>query len=170
MVKIPALFLAVLFGFQGLTAAPDPESFLEVIRLVESNNQPAAVGKLGERGAYQFRKQVWHQHTRSAFALAHNPSVADVVARRHFDWLVDALQAAGIRPTIEVLAICWNAGIGRILGGAVPYRANAYASRVAALLPETPGKGKLSTSREQQLFIPPVVMVSEVHFRAVTPL
>jgi len=138
-IALTVLILSILSPY-WTNAAPEKTAFLAAIRAVETGDSPAAVGKLGERGAYQFRRHVWHQHTSSSFWLAHDPSTADQVAQRHFDWLVKACKVAGIHPTTQVLAMAWNAGLSRVLCGSAPQISVAYATRVSRLCGERTSK------------------------------
>jgi hypothetical protein len=160
---LPFLILSLLIPGWAMSAT-QKTAFLAAIRLVETGDSPAAVGKLGERGAYQFRRQVWHQHTSSSFSLAHDPSIADEVAHRHFDWLVNACLGAGLQPTPRILAMAWNAGLSRVLSGRAPRASIDYASRVSRLVAE---RDVRPVPILRPSFLAPVVTLGEpvVHFR-----
>ena len=60
-------------------------TFILAIALVESGNNPKAVGRAGERSAYQITEKVWKANTSMPFTNAHtrNPQVSRYVAERH---------------------------------------------------------------------------------------
>lgn len=62
----------------------DLDAMLWAIRQVETGDNPRALGRLGERSAYQFRALTWRNYVRAPFRLATtNPHAADLVAARH---------------------------------------------------------------------------------------
>ena len=117
------------------TAAVDDgtQRLLQAIAEVESRGNPSRVGRLGERGLYQFRRETWRQHTREHFHRAHHPGVANAVARRHYQWIVRQLRAQGRPATAYEVALAWNAGVSSVLNGRAPARAHRYAERVVNL-------------------------------------
>ena len=128
--------LGLVFGMPSDLSADDAisidrDAFLKAIAEVETGGNPRAVGRLGERGLYQFRKETWRQHTRRSFFEAHNPNVSYQVASQHFDWLYDGLVRNGVRPTNYLLAAAWNAGLSRALSGNASKSTRNYARRVA---------------------------------------
>jgi len=128
-----AAFGAVPF-VQGQTRATvDKDSFLKAVALVESNNNPRAVGRLGERGLFQFRKETWKQYTRRSFYKAHDRQTAYEIASKHYDWLYKRFVANGYRPTPYLMAAAWNAGLSKTLSGRMPASTRSYARRVASL-------------------------------------
>jgi hypothetical protein len=111
----------------------DPVVVLRAIAAVESNGDPTLVGRMGERGLYQFRRTTWRQHTEEDFRRAHHPEISATVARRHYDWICEALRARGYQATPYEVALAWNAGLSRVLSGRAPSRSHHYAQRVANL-------------------------------------
>jgi hypothetical protein len=109
------------------------EAFLLAIALVESGNNPKAIGAHGERGRYQITATVWRQHTKKPFTLAHT-DFAHTVAERHVTWLWKHSRS-GIHDSMFWMAMAWKHG----LNGAtkmylnpttVPDDSWAYATRV----------------------------------------
>jgi soluble lytic murein transglycosylase-like protein len=125
-VRLPAIPKMVSRG--------DPDrTLLWAIREVETGNNPRAIGRLGERGAYQFRRHTWQQIAEGRpFHLAHTAE-ADTVARRFLRRLEDGLASAGLAPTAYNLALAWNAGLGRVVSGNIPRASIDYAARVSRL-------------------------------------
>jgi hypothetical protein len=163
----PFLLLAFLALLPlSAPALPEKDAFLAAIRMVETGDRPGAVGSLGERGSYQFRSHVWRQHSRLPFRLAHDPSAADRVAAAHFDWLVDACRSAGVAPTAQTLAVAWNAGLSRAIGGRAPRVSIDYASRVARLM----GVRVARVASSTPLRLPPILADHGVHFRSASAL
>jgi hypothetical protein len=104
--------------------------FLYAIRQVESGGRyDAPVGRLGELGAYQFRREVWFQHTCAPFSQART-AFADEVAARHYRWIGDSLRAAGLPLTPWNLAAAWNCGVTGVRTGRIPRKTRDYAFRV----------------------------------------
>ena len=106
---------------------------LKAIAQVESRGNPRRVGRLGERGLYQFRRDTWRQHTRENFYRAHHPGVATAVARRHYQWILAQLRARGRKGTAYEVALAWNAGVTSVISGRAPAQAHRYAQRVVNL-------------------------------------
>ncbi len=67
---------------RGHRADDETLRVLKAIAQVESRGNPRRVGRLGERGLYQFRRDTWRQHTRENFYRAHHPGVATAGAPR----------------------------------------------------------------------------------------
>jgi len=108
------------------------EIFLRAIRIRECGDRSDAVGKYGERGAYQFRYRTWRQHSKSPFINAHRAE-AHVVARKHLDWLRRSLVRAGYKPTPYNIALCWNAGFASVVSGKFGRPSIEYAQDVENL-------------------------------------
>lgn len=106
---------------------------LQAIAEVESRGNPRRVGRLGERGLYQFRRDTWRQHTRENFYRAHHPGVSTAVARRHYQWILAQLRSRGRKGTAYEVALAWNAGVTSVLRGRAPAQAHSYAQRVVNL-------------------------------------
>jgi hypothetical protein len=138
--RLAAFAVAALLAVNTMHAASSTDSarsgrdaFLRAIAEVETGNNPRKVGRLGERGQYQFRQGTWRQHSRQPFRDAHNPSVAHDVASRHYDWILQQLERSGKRATPFMVAAAWNSGIGRVTSGRIPAVSKDYAQRVVNL-------------------------------------
>lgn len=117
----------------GSSPSVDAAAVLRAIAEVESRGNPACVGRLGERGLYQFRRDTWRQHTRENFARAHHPAISTTVAHRHYDWIARELRKRGFEGSPYEIALAWNAGLQRVLAGRASASAHHYAQRVANL-------------------------------------
>lgn len=141
--------VAVLASCAWLSAGPkghaqeardpvlDREVFLRAISEVETGGNSRAVGRAGERGMYQFRRQTWQQYTSRSFYEAHNPVVARSIAARHYDWLLDGFRRNGRTPSVYLMAAAWNSGLSRTLNGRVPKATRDYARRVSNIVSAT---------------------------------
>lgn len=109
------------------------DAFLRAIAEVETGNNPRKIGRLGERGQYQFRLATWRQHTKRPFGEAHSPAVAYAVASRHYDWILQTLERNGRQPTPYMIAAAWNSGVSRVSSGRIPAASRDYAERVVNL-------------------------------------
>lgn len=108
--------------------------FLYAIRQVESGDRyDGPAGRAGELGAYQFRRQVWAQHTHAPFSQART-ALADEIALRHYYWISDRLKAEGIFPSPWLMAAAWNCGVTAVTSGHIPRSARDYAKRVQNLV------------------------------------
>ena len=109
------------------------DAFLRAVAEVETGNNPRKIGRLGERGQYQFRLKTWRQHTRRPFGEAHHPTIAHQVASRHYDWILQTLERNGRRATPYMIAAAWNSGVSRVSSGRIPAASRDYAERVVNL-------------------------------------
>ena len=102
------------------------------IALVESNNDPTLVGKAGERGPHQFKKDTWYETTNQPFELmAHERAFSSWnAARRITEIIIPALHRAKRQVCVHAIARCWNAGVR---GALVLDRAHEYGDRVEAI-------------------------------------
>lgn len=121
----------------ALEQNPPAAVVLRAIANVESQGNPRRVGRLGERGLYQFRRATWRQHTRENFSRAHHPEIATTVAHRHYNWIVRELRANGFEGSPYEVALAWNAGLSRVLAGKVSSASHNYAQRVVNLASDT---------------------------------
>ena len=110
------------------------DSFLSAVALVETGNNPRAVGSKGERGLYQFTRATWKQHTKLSHYKAHDPSYSQVIAKKHYDWLYSNLSLKGYPPSPYWLAVAWNTGLKRTTSGRFPRVSRRYAERVKNLV------------------------------------
>ena len=109
------------------------EAFLRAIAEVETGGNARQVGRLGERGLFQFRQATWRQHTAKSFRDAHTPAIAYEIASRHYDWILHELERNGKRATPFMVAAAWNSGVSRVLSGRIPSVSRDYAQRVVNL-------------------------------------
>lgn len=134
---IACLAVVVSFGMLGAVqaeAAPmDREAFLKAVAEVETGGNTRAVGRLGERGLYQFNRPTWKRYTKRSFLDAHDPVIAHDIAVQHFIWLHARLTANGREPTDYQMAVAWNGGLSRALSGKFPRSTRDYARRVSTL-------------------------------------
>lgn len=93
---------------------------LKAISLVETGGDPRAVGRLGERGAFQMMPAVRALHG----------GVGQAEAARHLKWLHRQLEHNNVDPLPFNLALAWNAGAGAVLRGQAPMASYDYAQRV----------------------------------------
>lgn len=120
----------VVVASESLRVRVDRRIFLRSIGEVESGGRDRALGVAGERGRYQLTREVWAQHTRADFKLAHRPGFAYAVAEKHFDWLLSGLLAADRPGDVRHMAAAWNAGLSAVVNSRVPEVSWDYAQRV----------------------------------------
>lgn len=98
-------------------------AILYAISAVESGNNPRAIGKAGERSAWQFTRETWERETSLPFETAtEDPSAAKVIAEKHAGNIMRTLAIRGRKATPEAVARLWNPGAPK-----------DYAQRVAAV-------------------------------------
>lgn len=98
--------------------------FLRAVALVESGNDPRAVGAAGERGRFQMTPAV----------VATCGGFGEREAARWERQLERELLAAGIAPLPFNVALAWNAGPNAVRRGAVPLASYDYARRVCSTM------------------------------------
>ena len=88
-------------------------TFILAIALVETGNNPAAIGRAGERSEYQFRRATWECYTALPFDEKHtrDRKFTRTIATRH----ADSLQRASRHLTTEhdrvfFCAAAWKCG------------------------------------------------------------
>ncbi len=106
---------------------------LEAIHQLENPTDRTTPGRYGELGAYQFREMTWRMHTSAPFRRALDRSASDDVAVRHYEWIKQGLEQAGIKPTSYRIALAWNGGLDAAVRDSAPRAAYAYAERAANL-------------------------------------
>lgn len=76
--------LALLLAAPAVAAVPD--AWLDRTAHLESRHNHAAIGKAGERGAYQIKAAIWRHYSRLPWRVyAHDPAVSRRVARLILD-------------------------------------------------------------------------------------
>lgn len=84
---------------------------LASLALVESNNNPNAVGKLGEVGACQMLPVVWKQNRASVLCRPTNPECSFFAAANQLHRITASIRArTGKDPTLPEIACEWNYG------------------------------------------------------------
>lgn len=118
--------LGILLTAMTAKASINKEAFLTAIAEVESGNNHAAIGKKGERGAYQFTKDTWDMHSKFSHHNAHFPNHSVMIAFAHLDWLISRVGDDPVK-----LAIAWNGGPGAVKRPTSQHK--SYAQRVVNL-------------------------------------
>jgi hypothetical protein len=73
-------------------------------------------------------------YSRRPFYEAVNRQYSDEVAVKHYDWIKEGLENAGIEASPYNIAMAWNAGLDAVIGGRVPSASHAYAEQVNNLV------------------------------------
>lgn len=126
------ILLLVVFTIKA--GADDRWETLRAINWVENPTNHTRAGRFGELGPYQFRPTTWRMHTRRPFIQATQREAADEVAVKHYEWIKQALENAGIDASPFNIAMAWNSGVNNVLKGRVPSVAYNYAERVTNLV------------------------------------
>lgn len=134
LISIAALLCAFSVLPNAATADVERSEVLRAINWVENPTNHARRGAHGELGPYQFRASTWRIHTRKSFNLATIRGHADEVAVKHYEWLKQGLQRAGIDPHPYNIALAWNSGLNSVVSGKVPDMTYNYAQRVTNLV------------------------------------
>jgi hypothetical protein len=141
---VPLLMSIAPAAPRDLPANPSPhERVLYAVALVESGFNHRAVGRLGERGAWQFTRETWGEtsqqlrrlHIRThPFRFAHDPVVGALYARTRMDFVRRMLATALDRqPTAQEMYCAWNLGLGGFLARDYRVALAPQATRDAAL-------------------------------------
>lgn len=117
--------IAILLGVSPLNASIVNSKVLYNVAIIESNIDDDAVGKNGERGAFQLKQEAWqdglswlqandpdaYQTVGKDFALfAHEHEMASLVAYGFLRLIEDRMKRDGIRPTLMRLYMAYNLG------------------------------------------------------------
>jgi len=121
-------------GGGSLAQAVDQSTLLHAIHLVENPTNSTRVGRRGELGPYQFRPTTWRMYTTKSFQLATNQEESDAVAERHYAWIKEGLEKAGLEATPYRVALVWNAGLTATVSGRITSETRQYARRVENVL------------------------------------
>lgn len=98
--------------------------FLRAVALVESGDNPRAIGAAGERGRFQMAPAV--VASCGGFGLRE--------AERHERWIERQFDRARVPVVPFNLALAWNAGASAVLHGRAPEQSYRYACRVVAVM------------------------------------
>lgn len=128
------LLLAAVLTFTIKLGADDRWETLRAINWVENPTNHTRMGRYGELGPYQFRPTTWRMHTKRPFSQAVQREAADEVAVKHYEWIKQELENAGVDASPFNIAMAWNSGVGNVLKGRVPGVAYNYAERVTNLV------------------------------------
>jgi soluble lytic murein transglycosylase-like protein len=88
-------------------ASINKDAFLYAIRQVESGDNHAAIGKRGERGAYQFTASTWKMYSKQSHKNAHYEVHATIIAFNHLEYLIKKVGGYDVKK----LALAWNCGL-----------------------------------------------------------
>jgi hypothetical protein len=123
--SLPVLLLALLLLLLAARAHANPRrqavnpsevdcaALLAALADVESGNDPHAIGKLGERSAWQIMPGSWAMHSRFPHRIAsERPDIARAVAALHLDWTMETLRRRQVRLDVELIAAGWRHGPG----------------------------------------------------------
>jgi hypothetical protein len=128
------LVFACAVGLAVAARASDRWETLEAIHWVENPHNSTRLGPHGELGPYQFRQSTWRMYSRRPFYEAINRQYSDEVAVKHYEWIKEGLENAGIDATPYNIAMAWNAGLDAVIGGRAPSASHAYADQVNNLV------------------------------------
>lgn len=99
----------LLAGTGRLAAKIEPEPMLRALAAIETGNNPRAVGKKGERSAWQLMPATWRIYTRRPFREATtNEVLAQAVARAHLAATLSRLGKGGRVVMPADVARAWN--------------------------------------------------------------
>jgi hypothetical protein len=152
------MLMVCISVFTIKTEASDRWETLRAINWVENPTNHTRVGRYGELGPYQFRVATWRMHTTKPFSLATNRAVADEVAVKHYEWIRQALQRAGVDPNPYNIAMAWNCGVSAVVAGRVPDASYSYAERVSNLVETFKERTPVAEESPRQQPPPPSVL------------
>lgn len=107
---------------------------LAAIHALENPHNLTRRGPRGELGPYQFREATWRAYTEEPFSRALDVALSEVVAGRHFDWIMRRLRHAGLPATTYNVALAWNCGLAAVVTGRATRAAHDYAQRAVNLV------------------------------------
>lgn len=115
-VVVAFLFAAKLHAREARRPAStlNAEAMIEAIADVESGNDPAAVGALGELGRCQFRRTTWSELTNAPFEVyaRRDCELTRKIERAHLARICTQLSGFGHVLTPALIAAAWRAGTG----------------------------------------------------------
>jgi hypothetical protein len=167
------LLLVPILGFALKAGADDRWETLRAINWVENPTNHSRAGRFGELGPYQFRAGTWRMHTKKPFRLATQRETADEVAIKHYEWIKENLERAGVDANPFNIAMAWNTGVGNVVNGRVPSVSYDYAERVTNLVQtfkRTASQAAVAVAAAPAVKVAPVQrpVIGMVHF-AVMP-
>ncbi len=115
-VVIVAVFLTSTgyFAMTQTIVPPQEQPFLRALGELESGNNDHAVGMLGERSRYQFRKDTWKEVSNRPFSFAYKTEFATAAAMTYINVLSNRFYTkTGKRPTELDYYIMWNWGFAK---------------------------------------------------------
>lgn len=130
------LILFLISNFVILSAYSDicRDSFKIAIATVETNNNPAKIGKSGERSKYQFMRKTWNEYSKYPFYRVNKSNRAQLEAEKvmdlHISRLIHYCNTLGLEPTTYNMALLHNAGYGVVRRKKTLKRHYDYAERV----------------------------------------
>ena len=145
--NLSSRFSVVALLLLGLTAqAKSDAALLEAIGQVESGMDRNAIGKAGERGAYQMGRDAWHEGTNLLKVEGHyffswgrwrDATAQDMTAAAFIRVIRSRFAKVGISdPTPEQIAVVWN--MGWTVASKRRFIPNGYAVRVGNLFRLSP--------------------------------
>jgi len=161
------LLLSAVLAFTLEAGADDRWETLRAINWVENPTNHTRMGRFGELGPYQFRPATWRMHTKRPFTQATQRDAADEVAVKHYEWIKQALNNAGIDASPFNIAMAWNSGINNVLNGRVPGVAYNYAERVTNLVQSFKQRAPATAVAEAT---PPAIVAREPKFSLEQPV
>lgn len=108
--------IVMVVGLGPCVVFAGEKPILAALAMIESGNNPRAIGRKGERSAYQIMPSVWKQHSKVPFVIAtKQPEIALDVVESHAIWLANTFkqeQPMGSHRTINNIDfyIMWNRG------------------------------------------------------------
>lgn len=126
------LIFALAFAPAG-HAASDSE-ILSGISGLETNHDPAAIGRAGERSEFQFIFATWREYTSAPFIKATtDPVLARMVARAHLQRIHAELREYHCAESVTNIGACWNGGLACAWRGA-SLKAYSYGQKLELLV------------------------------------
>lgn len=124
--ELPKIERYISMGYNHVDV-PDyiPESFIRAIVRIESEDNPNAVGKHGEKGYMQIREPSWYEVEEASFdEYGFNPQQNITVGIKYINWIDNALEK--LHPNWDnlddmekrnMIIGAYNAGIGSLING-----------------------------------------------------
>jgi hypothetical protein len=115
------------------TAQLDVPSALDNLAALETGGR-VHDGAAGEKGPYQIKLSVWRQWSDKPFSFAEIDSAETqrvVVCQLRF--IMEKLEERNIRPTPELIATCWNAGLTAVLDRRTTWQQRDFGVRFGRL-------------------------------------